>query len=63
MGKQELPRKKGATRMRELGYIQVVLWLDPEEARRIKYAIRGVPLATEARRLLCEVAKIPFRRR
>jgi hypothetical protein len=55
--------KKGASRMREMGRKQVVLWLLPEEIRKAKYAFRGVPLATALRRLLCDATGIEFRRK
>lgn len=63
MKKDAEKRKVGASRMLELGYKQVQLWLDEAEYKAINNACAGQPLATVARRLLCEMAKHPFHRR
>ena len=65
---QDPPRRaRGSSRMLQLGYRQCVVWLDPTEYAAIRDYTRALPdrepLATLARRLLCEAAGAEYRRR
>jgi hypothetical protein len=59
------PEKKltGARRMKELGYKQVQIWLDPSELAAIQKAFPKVGLAKLARRLMVEGSGLTFRYR
>src|SRR5205807_1418886 len=48
------PKKRGTARMREMGYREVKLWLDPKEAKAIDSAARkdGKRLATWVREMI-----------
>lgn len=55
---KKIKKAKGAARMKELGSIQVSLWLDPAEAIAIRKAAKlaGLPVATYCRRVAFLVA-------
>jgi hypothetical protein len=53
-------RKKGASRMVQLGYHQVQVWLDPKELAAVRAAHPSESLATLLRRLACEDAGHEF---
>lgn len=55
------PKRKGAMRMREMGYRQVQLWLDAKEAEAINKASRkdGKRLSTWIREMIFLVATGP----
>jgi hypothetical protein len=59
------PKKRGAQRMKEMGYRHIQLWLDPEESAACNRASRkdGKRLATWIREMAVLVATGPeFRR-
>lgn len=53
-------RGRGASRMRQLGYVLVQVWLDQEELRAIKARHPRARLAALLRKLACENVGLPF---
>jgi hypothetical protein len=62
MDMQQKPtdRRRGASRMTQLGYTQVQIWLDEKELAAIRVKHPSDKLASLARRLLVEDAGIAF---
>lgn len=44
--RKEQPRKKGAARMRQLGYAQVTVWFSPDELELVRAVAGASALAT-----------------
>lgn len=53
-------RKTGASRMIQLGYKQVQVWLDAKELQAVQLAAGARPLAAWMRELACREAGIHF---